>query len=74
VGGYYYEFAFTGCKFYGSIPFEFQLVAEGASDNQSHQDSSNDYSRQGLPSGDEYAVTPYVTLYSDGELIAGVAP
>ena len=69
-GIYYFDFAFTGCKFYGSIPFEFQLLADMASDFQSHQDSSNDYSRQGLPMGD----TPYVTLYSDGELIAGQEP
>jgi hypothetical protein len=74
AGMYYYEFAFTGCKFYGSIPFEFQLVAEIASDNASHQDASNDYSHQGLSTGDAYVVTPYVTLYSDGVLIAGQEP
>ncbi|MBN1652568.1 MAG: glycoside hydrolase family 9 protein [Deltaproteobacteria bacterium] len=74
AGIYYFDFAFTGCKFYGSLPFEFQLVAEMASDYQSHQDSSNDYSIQGLPNGREYVVTPYVTLYSDGELIAGKEP
>jgi endoglucanase len=73
-GIYYFDFAFTGCKFYGSIPLEFQLTAAAASDHQSHQDSSNDYSRRGLPMGDDYVVTPYVTLYSDGELIAGQEP
>ena len=71
---YYFDFAFTGCKFYGSIPFEFQLVAEAASDHQPHQDSSNDFSRQGLPVGDTYGEARYVAMYSDGELIAGEEP
>ncbi|MBN2803724.1 MAG: glycoside hydrolase family 9 protein [Deltaproteobacteria bacterium] len=73
-GLYYYEFAFTGCKFYGSIPFEFQLYAGMASDLNYYMDSSNDYSRKSLKVGDKYVVTPYVTMYSDGELIAGEEP
>ena len=73
-GLYYFDFAFTGCKFYGSIPLEFQLVVNFASDYAFHQDSANDYSRQGLPTGDDYAVASRVTMYSDGVLIAGEEP
>jgi endoglucanase len=76
-GLYYYDFAFTGCKFYGSIPLEFQIAATTiGSDLNYYMDGTNDYSAQGLPEGKdaEHVVTENVTMYSDGELIWGVEP
>lgn len=81
AGVYYFEFDYTGSKFWGLIPaigaprdllFDYG-VEYGA---ECAWDASNDWSIQYLkPGGSEEVVkTPYITVYSKGALIWGEEP
>jgi len=78
---YYFEFDYTGDKFWGLIPAiggpRDLLLDYGLEYGASCAwDPANDWSMQTLKPGatEEVEKTPYVTVYSNGDLIWGVEP
>ncbi len=81
AGTYYFEFDYTGALFWGEIaaigaPREL-LIDYGVENNPGCVwDPTNDWSVQFLPVASNTGVvkTPYITVYSNGELIWGEEP
>ncbi|HET9960228.1 MAG TPA: glycoside hydrolase family 9 protein [Polyangiaceae bacterium] len=79
---YYFEFDYTGAKFWGLIPAigapRDLLLDYGLAygEKKCEWDPSNDWSMQDLKVGqtEEVAKTPYITVYSKGRLIWGKEP
>lgn len=81
AGMYYFELDYTGAKFWGSIPAigapRDILLDYGVTHNLGCAwDPTNDWSIQYLTAGgtNDVQKTPYITVYSDGELIWGEEP
>ena len=81
AGTYYIEFDYTGALFWGEIPAigapRELLIDYGVTNNPGCVwDPTNDWSVQFLPvaSNTEAVKTPYITVYSNGELIWGEEP
>lgn len=81
AGVYYFEFDYTGSRFWGLIPAigapRDLLLEYGVEHNPGCVwDPSNDWSIQFLEQGatEDVVKTPYVTVYSSGDLIWGEEP
>lgn len=81
TGVYYFEFDYTGAQFWGLIPVigapRDLLLDYGVQYNPGCPwNPANDWSLQYLEVGgtDEVVKTPYITVYSSGELIWGEEP
>ena len=81
AGTYYFEFDYTGALFWGEIPAigapRELMIDYGVQNNPGCVwDPTNDWSNQFLPvaSNTEVVKTPYITVYSNGELIWGEEP
>ena len=82
-GDCYIELTWTGYEFYGTMQFQFALMAQVQNEEYTFiWDPTNDYSRSGLSTCDELGVTlaealteyDLITMYVDGEHVWGKAP
>ncbi|MCL6591726.1 MAG: glycoside hydrolase family 9 protein [Firmicutes bacterium] len=71
-GIYYVQLDWDGMKFFGTMEYQFALVAAQDATYATHWNPSNDFSRQGLTG--TYSTTNYVPVYSSGVKVFGQEP